>query len=478
MEIFLKKLFAEYNIDPARIASDTFLKLIENARIADLSRSITDIEKQIIDIVNIYKEKEDFKNAGIIMNNASAKKEYTYSFDLTDYPNIIIREIKNLDLAGLAFDPETATVYGTPLIANSIELHLSFYNKNDENQSEDIKVVPFFINADPKDLWNDIPSDKNLRYAKEDMDSFVGGFIDKKIVIASVRGRSHAHEGLFRDDHFCNKILFDGWNIVAVADGAGSAKYARQGSRIATENIVEFFNNETLLLELNSLIHSYFSNAGLSDDDVLGSNSDFDTTDDILENGKIKAKSSIINILYKAVRKLHTLLGEYAKEEAVLIKDLNTTLIFTLIKKFEFGYVVLSFGVGDCPINVIAKDFEEVKLLNMLDVGEFGGGTRFITMPEIFNNPSMSSRFSINRFQDFSKIILMTDGIYDPKFITENKLEDINTWKSFIDDLNGMNEDQLKVDFDNDANIGNDLLKWMNFWSKGNHDDRTLAIIY
>jgi hypothetical protein len=29
----------------------------------------------------------------------------------------------------------------------------------------------------------------------------------------------------------------------------------------------------------------------------------------------------------------------------------------------------------------------------------------------------------------------MTDGIYDPKFNTENKLENPESWKTFFDDL-------------------------------------------
>ena len=72
----------------------------------------------------------------------------------------------------------------------------------------------------------------------------------------------------------------------------------------------------------------------------------------------------------------------------------------------------------------------------------------------------------------------MTDGIYDPKFITENKLEDFEAWKNSLDDLDGKNEDGAKVDFSNDENVDRQLMTWMDFWSKGNHDDRTLAIIY
>ncbi|WP_435525975.1 protein phosphatase 2C domain-containing protein [Chryseobacterium indoltheticum] len=115
-------------------------------------------------------------------------------------------------------------------------------------------------------------------------------------------------------------------------------------------------------------------------------------------------------------------------------------------------------------------------MLNTMDVGEFGGGTRFITMNEIFDD-SISSRFRITLAKDFSKLILMTDGIYDPKFITENKLEDIESWKTFFDDLNGKNEDEAKVDFQNAETIDEQLLS-DGFLEQGNHDDRTLAVIY
>lgn len=72
----------------------------------------------------------------------------------------------------------------------------------------------------------------------------------------------------------------------------------------------------------------------------------------------------------------------------------------------------------------------------------------------------------------------MTDGIYDPKFVVESKLENLESWKNFLRDLDGENEENIKVDFVNDQNIEVQLSNWMDFWSKGNHDDRTLSVIY
>ncbi len=75
--------------------------------------------------------------------------------------------------------------------------------------------------------------------------------------------------------------------------------------------------------------------------------------------------------------------------------------------------------------------------------------------------------------------MLMTDGIYDPKFVVEANLEKIDKWNEFLEDLKGKNEEEIKVDFDkNNLDVNEQLSTWMDFWSPGNHDDRTLAIIY
>lgn len=482
METVLKQILSENNIELNKVVNNAIAKLVDNAKISDLSKSISSIKNQIIEIFEMYRDKEEFKERHITIANANAKKEYNFIFDLKEFPNIIITEIKNIESLGLQFEAETNRIFGIPSVANTVDLQIVFYSKLDENQVTDIKIAPFIINADPKDLWLDKESDKGAKYPKNDDDSYVGTFLDKKLVIASKRGRSHAHEGLFRDDDFKVKRLIDGWEIIAVADGAGSAKYARQGSKIATESIAETFNNEEFLVELNRSVVAYYTEKEVVTEPITEvetqTTGEENLSDITSENNILKRKNTIINLLYKKVLQIHNELKNFASQEEIELKDLNTTLIFTLCKKFDFGYIVLSFGVGDCPINIISNDGQDVKLLNTLDVGEFGGGTRFITMPEIFSNPNMGSRFAINKFDIFDKLFLMTDGIYDPKFVTENKLEDFETWQAFLKDLGGENEDNAKVNFEDDSEIEKQLLRWMDFWSKGNHDDRTLAIIY
>lgn len=494
MDNFLNEVLKENQIERSKIVDITISKLIDNAKVFEISKSIKDLKIQILQIFNMYKEREEFREIQITIPNANVKKEYLYEFDLSQFPNLKIADVKNLSTVGLEFDSEKQCIFGIPTTANQIDIHIEFFSINDENLSIDIKTIPFIVNADPKDLWLNKPSPKDSRFPKEDNVTFTSAFLDKKIVIASKRGRSHAHEGTFRDDDFVVKELPDNWSIVAIADGAGSARFARAGSQMATEIIAKNFNSNDLMVSISKEVQDFY--VGNSEGDK--ENSVQEETKISVENNvpdsevvqdnlievdsnkelKLNNKRFIINAMYNEVKKLHQELEAFALAEGFTLKDINSTLIFALVKKFEFGYVILTFGVGDCPINVLSEDDNKVKLLNFLDVGEFGGGTRFITMPEIFGRQDMVNRFGIHLFEDFSKLFLMTDGIYDPKFVVESKLENIETWNDFLNDLNGQNEDAIKVDFKEDFDIENQLSAWMDFWSKGNHDDRTLAIIY
>ncbi|MBL0237900.1 MAG: protein phosphatase 2C domain-containing protein [Saprospiraceae bacterium] len=331
------------------------------------------------------------------------------------------------------------------------------------------------------------------------------------MVAASKRGRSHANVGSFRDDDFSFHFNDStGWGAVTVADGAGSYKYSRQGSKIACDAVVEYvktdFTNElvieleTLLIKYNELVNNPTNIEIVNDvleDIAIENTNDIiselpaddtqilnDSSIEIVEETLESVTNQIKGFLYKhigtAAFNIYKKIEAFAIENKHTVKDYGSTLIFVLYKKMDFGYCILSFGVGDCPIAVINKEQSQSQLLNWLDVGEFGGGTRFITMPEIFQDSTkLMSRINFKIIDDFSYLILMTDGIYDPKFVVEANLEKIEKWNEFIQDLQGSNDDKLGVVFEaNNEEIANQLSAWMDFWSAGNHDDRTLAIVY
>ena len=96
-----------------------------------------------------------------------------------------------------------------------------------------------------------------------------------------------------------------------------------------------------------------------------------------------------------------------------------------------------------------------------------------------FSKAKICKSFRFQLVDDFSYLLLMSDGIYDPKFVVEANLGNIKKWQHFLEDLNGKNEEKVKVELkENNKDIKKQFSDWMDFWSTGNHDDRTLAIVF
>jgi hypothetical protein len=397
--------------------------------------------------------------------NATVGKPYEtlLSFEKLDWKDISDYEFGGLEELGLHFDPATQLVMGTPTASGDHKITFRFRLEEEEKGAAfHEKSIPFIVNPDPKSLWKSLESNREDPYWKEDNVTVLAPLADRHILVSSKRGRSHANIGSFREDDFSFADLANGWSIVVVADGAGSSKLSRKGSAMACKGIVDYFTAEDAaqgMLEFDSILQQYQSGA---DPETLKSLNRF-----------------VYNNLGKAAFSIHKSLADFAKENSLALKDLSSTLIFTLLKKYDAGYAFLSFGVGDCPTAILNKDLSEVHLMNWLDVGEFSGGTRFITMPEIFQNEKFATRFGFKLVEDYAYLVMMSDGIYDPKFSVESNLADIKKWQAFFADLGGQNEDGIKVDLRADnTELEQQFSQWMDFWSPGNHDDRTLAIVF
>ena len=497
--------------DKQRPSFDLFLK---DESIIKAVVTIKESQKLIMSKFDINNKVFEISNKQITFPNATESIPYSARLDSVKngLEDIVYLEMEGLDAFGLVFNSETYTIEGTPIIDGDVKFIMKYRLKNEAEDSKlNEKLLSFYINKDPKKLWGNIESDKTDPFWKEDNVSVSDKLgPEKNIVVSSKRGRSHANVGSFRDDDFSFKYNeATGWSAIAVADGAGSYKYSRQGSKIACDEIVQFIQTgftqensdeiEALLRKLVDLKKNSFDNIEYNDEIVNGTAEntiievaiESEITDEsIAEKNKIEEVETIESItnkikgfLYKNLGttafNIHKKIEAFATEKGHTIKDYGSTLIFALFKKMDIGYCILTFGVGDCPMAVINKDESKATLLNWLDVGEFGGGTRFITMPEIFSNPNFITRLNFEIIEDFSYLILMSDGIYDPKFIVEANLEKTEKWKEFIADLKGNNEDQSTVVFDKEnKDIADQLSTWMDFWSAGNHDDRTLAIVY
>ncbi len=401
------------------------------------------------------------KNISLRLPNGTIDKEYSVYFNLP-FEHVTDVKLLGTDDLGLTFsvaDDGRCSLSGIPKQCGDFTLILR-YRKADSDHASEL-LIPIAFNPDPRSLWVSKPVPANIEFPKSDEDSdYVcvtefEGVPQKDIVAASKRGRSHAQEGKPRDDDF--RISFNpqnGWYVLAVADGAGSAKYSREGSRIACE-VAEAYCKNTLAdrgVQLEDAVKKYYA----------------EKTQESLQ----PVVASVHEVLFKAATEAYKAILKRKDEcgGSAVLKDFSTTLLLAVCRKFSFGWFVASFGVGDGAIAIYDKDYETVRLLNEPDGGEFAGQTRFLTMESIFRD---RPRIRISIVPDFTALMLMTDGISDPFFETDANLSKKEKWDALWADITG----NVTLTDDN-ADSRYQLLSWLDFWSPGNHDDRTIAILY
>lgn len=303
------------------------------------------------------------------------------------------------------------------------------------------------ILPDPKALWKNLPSDQSGKFAKPDVDG--EGFEDKRLGVhllaASVRGRSHAQKGTYRDDDYLVRCCPSGWVIVATADGAGSAEFSRQGSHLAVK-----YASEELEIRLR------------------------ETQAELEQASGDDARTRLLagQCMFAAVREAVAAIERIAEGEGVPDSKFSTTLILVAARPVGERWLVLSFGIGDGGAAIWNDRTKTIIPLTRGDSGEFAGQTKFLRRNEVETLELVVERTKAVLVDRPTAILSMTDGITDPKFETDSLFESAEHWQGFWrNDFAPMLADA------GHAGLRERLMAWMEFWSPGNHDDRTLAAV-
>ena len=163
MEEIIKIMLKKENEKHGKIFDKVLSILTNSEKIKD---SFELFGEQVKEKYNINYEIESFQEKHFSITNANAKKDYSFTFDLQEFPNIKITKIDNIEIFNLSFDNQSNTITGKPLVAATTQLDIYFYCTTDDTKTTYRKTIPFIINADPKDLWQNMPFPKDSLFFK------------------------------------------------------------------------------------------------------------------------------------------------------------------------------------------------------------------------------------------------------------------------------------------------------------------------
>ncbi|MEY6431755.1 PP2C family serine/threonine-protein phosphatase [Thioalkalicoccus limnaeus] len=356
------------------------------------------------------------------------------------------------DGLGLTYRAADRSVHGTPTRSGDFSLTVRYrFHGTSEDRPQMTANVPLTVNPDPRTLWQDRPSDRNAPGWKPDADGcLIPAGAGRRILAASKRGRSHAHFGGFRDDDFCVRVRDDSpWSLIAVTDGAGSAEQARTGSRIVA-NVAADFAAERLAGELGDALT--LAAKGIPEADPVAT-----------RQMRTKAYEVLGGAALAAVKAIE----ETADRQGLSPRDYATTLLLAAHRMLGDEHIVITFWAGDGAMVVLEE--AGATLLGEPDGGAFAGQTRFLDRSIVGDANEIMTRIHVLRVSDLLGLLVMTDGVSDAHFASDQALAEKAAWDAFWGQVQPILEAEDPVA---------DLLRWLDFWSPGNHDDRTIAIFW
>jgi hypothetical protein len=260
------------------------------------------------------------------------------------------------------------------------------------------------------------------------------------LLAASVRGKMHAHEGLWREDAFA--VAFAGsWAVLAVADGAGSSPLGRVGAAVACA-------------EARRALAEDLADAAPAE----------------------SLTEALRGVLARAARRALAVVREEADGRGRPLRDFHCTLLLAVHSPLPDADLVASFQVGDGCVGLYAEP-GGASILGAADHGHFAGETRFLTTPEI--EADLEARAAVTVVRGLLGLAVMTDGVADDFYPPADRLPGL-----FVGDpiagLTSADGGPLSGLLLGPAPAGADraLADWLRYEARGSSDDRTLALLY
>lgn len=181
-----------------------------------------------------------------------------------------------------------------------------------------------------------------------------------KSVCCEVQGTGHKKNNVpCQDKTF--ELMQNGVNVIALADGAGSASLSHYGAQRVVQDISEY---------IAAHFHEYLS----------------------CDDGR-KVKQDLLKMIRNS-------LSEEAQVRKCSIRDLSSTLLLAAVDKDNF----ILAHIGDGVIGYL--DGDTLKIASMPDNGEFSNETTFVTSGEALS----SMRLFKGELKNKNGFVLMSDG--------------------------------------------------------------------
>jgi hypothetical protein len=249
----------------------------------------------------------------------------------------------------------------------------------------------------------------------------------------SVRGRSHAHRGEYRDDALA-VFARDGLVLLAVADGAGSSALSRIGAAVTAEQVV------------SRTLARYDADAA---------------------NGTLidRLGTAMAHAVHDAAVHLHGL----AARAGVTPSALRTTLILVALA----GDLMLVSQVGDGAVLIQRRDGSVSRVGATRESGWAGEVTCFV--PDACAMEQAAALRQVPA-SDVTLVALMTDGIDDPFHpLEQTGAALVSQWRNGTDAPIGTARQATCSAVLGDAA---EFERWLSFEQRGEADDRTLVLAW
>lgn len=261
---------------------------------------------------------------------------------------------------------------------------------------------------------------------------------DWKLAAASVRGKLHAHRGLWREDSLAYDMAnaADGsWTITIVSDGAGSANLSRVGSKLLCAVALQHLKNGLTQL------------APLASDDKT-----------LIARDLPVLRALLVAAATVALQQLR----EEAASRARLPGDFASTLLILVRREWNGSQLCAALQAGDGAIALLDDD-AILTLLGEADHGEHSSETKFLTTNGMEAELPSRVKFSIR--PRLRAALVMSDGVADDFFPETVRFPE----------LFGQVLPLVEADF---AKSGAALLDWIDYEKKGSSDDRALIVCW